>query len=408
MHVLFTNNTLEHEAGSECSVRDAATELIARGHRVSAFSCQLGTVARQLAEAGAEIVADLSQMRERPEVIHGHHQWETTLAALRWPDAPLISFRRGIDPWQEAPCLAPWTAAWVGVDRPCLRHLTEVDGVPEERAHLLLNGINFDGLEPRRELPEKPGDVLVLSNYATEDSFLKQIREACRSEDVRCDAIGRGVHNPKDNLLELLPSYDLVFAKGRAALEAAAAGCAVVVCDYGGIGEFVTPANFDRLRERSFFYDCKLEAVTVEIVRQRLSEWRPGDTLKLSEKVRETCSLQANIDALEKLYATAVGAHRAPSADEVGTFTSQFLADKGLPYKLGREVQAQYRTEKQAPAPDDAESAAVEWNRSLNLYRRGREAAHKLDEITKAAEATKAEEERPAKKTRRWLRRAGG
>ncbi len=249
MHILITNNTLEHAAGSECSVCDAAGELTARGHRVSVFSCQLGAVARKLADAGIGVFSDLTQMGEQPDLIHGHHEWETSLAALRWPESALLSFRRGIDPWQEAPCPAPWTAAWVGVDRPCLQHLVEVDGVPAERAHLLLNGIRMGGLEPKTSLPPRPGKVLVLSNYATEDNFLRLIREACRAEGCECEAIGRGVRNVKDKLLELLPSYDLVFAKGRAALEAIAAGCAVVVCDYGGMGEFVTKANFDDLSQ---------------------------------------------------------------------------------------------------------------------------------------------------------------
>jgi len=42
---------------------------------------------------------------------------------------------------------------------------------------------------------------------------------------------------------EVLPNYDLVFAVGRAAIEAMAIGCAVIVADAYGLGGLVTPVS---------------------------------------------------------------------------------------------------------------------------------------------------------------------
>ena len=398
MHVLITNNTLEQEAGSECSTRDVALGLLERGHQVSAFSCQLGEFADRLAERGVRVYADLGDMEEPPDIIHGHHEWETSLAALRWPGSPVLSFRRGIDPWQESPCRAPWISYWVGVDRPCVRHLREVDGVPEGRTKLLLNGVRTDRIARRDSLPPRPGRALVLSNYANDGNYLKAIREVCGVEGIECDAIGRGVGNHRTDVHDVLRGYDLVFAKGRAALEAVVAGCAVVVCDHGGIGELVTQENFETLRERSFYYDCELEPVTAERVRARLAQWQPADSTRLSGIARDSSSLAANLDQLEAIYREAIDIHSPPGPGEIAAFASSFLSDKGLAYKLGREIQLLYRGEKDSAAPGDAKEATTEWGRCLNLYRKGRAAA---------LERERESESQPpeAKGRRRWLRK---
>src|SRR5262245_3217583 len=107
LRVLFTNNTLAEPAGTELSLHDAALSLKARGHELTAFSVQHGTIAQRLAAAGVSVVDDLDKVPWVPQLIHGHHEWETTIAALRWPTVPVVSFCRGPYLWQEAPCRAP-------------------------------------------------------------------------------------------------------------------------------------------------------------------------------------------------------------------------------------------------------------------------------------------------------------
>src|SRR5690606_24085989 len=107
MRILFTNNTLAHRAGTELYVRDAARELQARGHEVAAFSLELGEVALELTAAGIPVTDDLRALPWPPEVIHGHHQIETTLAALTFPRVPVVSFCHGPRAWQESPCRQP-------------------------------------------------------------------------------------------------------------------------------------------------------------------------------------------------------------------------------------------------------------------------------------------------------------
>ena len=54
----------------------------------------------------------------------------------------------------------------------------------------------------------------------------------------------KGLRYPTSRPEELLPKYDLVFAKARCALEAMATGCAVVLCDFAGLGSMVNPERF--------------------------------------------------------------------------------------------------------------------------------------------------------------------
>ena len=62
-----------------------------------------------------------------------------------------------------------------------------------------------------------------------------------------------GITGQRPNAPEaLLPSYDLVFAKGRTTLEALAVGCAVVLADSVGSGPLVTAGNYAGLRARNF------------------------------------------------------------------------------------------------------------------------------------------------------------
>lgn len=61
----------------------------------------------------------------------------------------------------------------------------------------------------------------------------------------------------------MLGGYDLVFAKARCALEAMAVGCAVVLCDVGGLGPLVTRAQVQHLRRWNFGRRTRLRRAPV-------------------------------------------------------------------------------------------------------------------------------------------------
>jgi hypothetical protein len=91
----------------------------------------------------------------------------------------------------------------------------------------LPNFADLSQLPPRAPLPPRPARALVFSNSA--DAHLWAVRAACERHGVPVEAIGAGVGQLAAEPAALLARYDLVFAKGRAAIEALASGAAVIL-----------------------------------------------------------------------------------------------------------------------------------------------------------------------------------
>jgi hypothetical protein len=120
LSVLFTNNALGPRGGSETYVRDVALALLRRGHRPSAFSLVHGDVAAELRRATVPVVDDITRLGAPPDVIHGHHHLETLIAALAFPDTPVVNFCHGWLPWEEMPLHHPSVRRYVAVDEVCV------------------------------------------------------------------------------------------------------------------------------------------------------------------------------------------------------------------------------------------------------------------------------------------------
>src|SRR5712672_3057133 len=101
MRILLTNNTLQWRAGSELYIYDVAVELLNRGHQPVAFSTVLGEVAELLRAATVPVIDDPSLLAARPDIIHGHHHFDTLIAALTFPSVPVLNFCHGWVPWEE-------------------------------------------------------------------------------------------------------------------------------------------------------------------------------------------------------------------------------------------------------------------------------------------------------------------
>lgn len=369
LRVLFTNNTLGEPAGTELSLHDAALALRSRGHEVAAFSTQHGTIARRLGDAGVPVVDDLEKVPWQPQVIHGHHEWEATLAALRWPEVPVVSFCRGPYLWQEAPCRAPNVAVYAAVDEECRRRLVEKEGIAEGRVELVLNGVDLARFQPRMPLPAKPARALIFSNYASEENFVPVVRAACQAEGLALTVMGRSAGNPCERPEKVLGEFDVVFAKGKAALEALATGCAVIVADTAGLGPMVAGENFGHLRRLSFGNPTMTGAFTEDAVRCRLAAFNAADASALSRHVRGTCGLDHTVDRLESIYARALAEHAPASTEEWARFSAGWLTAHTSAYKLGRRVQEAWH--EAWKLPDPAQLTAETADRIMTHFRQG-------------------------------------
>ena len=331
LSILLTNSALASRGGTEGYLYDVAIALLRRGHRPIAFSHVLGAVADDLRRATVPVVDDIARLAEPPDVIHGHHHFETLVAALAFPSVPIVHFCHGWLPWEETPLRHPSIRRYVAVDDVCRDRLVREEGVPPERVELVLNFVDLGRFQARPRLPPRPGRALVFSNYATEDGYVRAIREACRLADIPLDVVGNKRGNTAVSPETLLASYDVVFAKGRSALEAMAVGCAVVLADAVGAGPLVMAHTFASLRPNNFGIRTLGQRHSAEWYSEQLSAYSADDAADVCRLVRSEAGLEPAVDRLISIYAHAI--EEPPDHGDPSAATVAHLQRIALPFK---------------------------------------------------------------------------
>ena len=320
MRVLLTNFNLSMRAGTQLYVRDLALGLLARGHQPLVYAPLLGTVASELETAGIAVVDDLDKIRTPPDIIHGNQFIEMLSALLFFPRTPGVYFCHSWQSALEVPPLFPRIMRYVAVDEPCYQHLL-TNGISKEKASVILNFVDLARFKPRCPLPPLPRRALVFSNYAHTQDHLRPLREACERQAIQLDVIGEGVARVESQPESRLAEYDLVFAKGRAALEAMAVGAAVILCDVWGLGPMVTTSEFDSLRRLNFGCRTLQGKIAVEAIRKELAHYDQHDAAEVSRRVRATAGSDAAIALILDLYEEAIaeyeGTDKANTDDEL-------------------------------------------------------------------------------------------
>jgi len=306
LRVLLTNNTLDYRAGSELYIYDVAVELQKRGHQPIAFSTMLGPVAERLRAATVPVVDDLARITTPPDIIHGQHHFETLLAVLSFPQAPAINFCHGWMPMEEQPLIFPRVMRYVAVDHTCRDRLQVEHGITAERISLILNFVDTERFRLRSPLPSLPKRALAFGNYFGADAMLPILRTACEKAGLQLDVAGISSNQEWAEPEARLGQYDVVFAKGRAALEAMAVGAAVVLCGPRGLGPLVTPEEWESLRLLNFGVRAHTQPVTMENVLAQLQRYNPSASAAVSARVRAEATLPQAVDQLLRVYQDAI------------------------------------------------------------------------------------------------------
>jgi hypothetical protein len=300
MRILLTNHTLAHRTGSELYTVELATALKARGHQPVIYSAMLGELAAEVASAGVPTVNSLDGV-EPPEIIHGHHHLGTLTALLHFPGVPGLLVCHGYEPWEEAPVLFPRLLRYVAVDQPAAERLIAA-GVPTDRLQTILNFADLDRFQPRSPLPRRPLRALVFSNNAHDATHLPVVRAACARAGIEVDVAGIASGSVSKCPERLLPTYDLVFAKARAAIEALVVGTAVILTDAAGCGPLVTSGDLDRLRPLNFGFRTLDRPLSPETIADEIARYDPADAARVSRRMREVASLDKAVSAYLALY----------------------------------------------------------------------------------------------------------
>jgi len=303
LHVLLTMCYLVHRSGAELFTRDLALWLRRRGHSVTVFAPVLGEMADELRHESIACITDPAMLALRPDVIIGNTHNETVRAILRFPDVPAISICHDRSHEHGRPPRLTQVRRYIAVDENCKERLCHEHGVGPELVEVIQNGVDLDRFARRAPLPPRPQRALVFSSYARDDGLLAQIRAACAEAGMRLDVIGKGVGNLVPEPGALLGNYDLVFAKGRAATEALAVGCACILLDHSqnGMGFMVRSANAESARHWNFGRALLTRPISRDNLAEAIAQYNPVDAAGVCDWIRAHASLDATSLAFERL-----------------------------------------------------------------------------------------------------------
>jgi hypothetical protein len=311
LRVLINNLELTAPSGTTVYVRDLALELKRRGHEPVVYTRAIGAVARELQDAGVLVTRNLDSIRQPPDVIHGHH-WLVTLRAIRrFPSVSAIYICHDHVSCFNRAVITPQVARYFGVSKLCVVRLIG-EGIAPERIGLLPNFVDIGRFVARTALPARPRRALVFSNYASNETHLPAVQEACRRAGIELDVAGLSAGKPLSRPETALGRYDLIFAKAKAAIEAMASGTAVILCDFGGVGPLVTSENFGRLRNMNFGFQSLTEPLMPSSVLKQIDRYDPEDAARVCVLVRSTASLEHAVTRLCEIYADVIAGSQHP------------------------------------------------------------------------------------------------
>jgi hypothetical protein len=211
----------------------------------------------------------------------------------------------------------------IAVDEANRDYLVIQAAVHPECVHIVHNAIDLGRIQCRsRPLPERPERALIFTKTKGQVPVLQ---EACRRSGITVDTLGRGVDRVFLDPEQELVKYDLIFATARSAMEAIASGVPTIVVDARGLAGMATRENLARLRMHNFGIRSLVHPVTVERVLAEIGLYSPTDAAQVTEELRVTANIDAQIDAFEAIYAAVL----AESASLV--FSEQELLEQLVP-----------------------------------------------------------------------------
>ena len=171
---------------------------------------------------------------------------------------------------------------------------------------------------------------------------MKAVRAACERRGLTLDVYGAGVGHICARPEEVLRDYDVVLAKGRAALEAAAVGAAVIVYWWRRLGPMVKTGNLDQLRADGFGIRSMSAQLSPEefgcAIEQTLEEYDPADAAEVTQRVGASAGRDAAVNELLRLYEDVIAEHTAnpPDRESEGRAAAAHLRNISLGYSQQR------------------------------------------------------------------------
>lgn len=389
MRVLITNLYLDNNSGSEVVVELLADGLRRAGHQPMVLAATLGPQAARMRQRGHIIVDRVGALPTAPDIIHAQHTSVALSALAAFPDTPAVFACHSANFEIEAPRPHPQIRRWIAVDDLC-RDRCLSRGVPAERLSVILNAVDLDRFARRAPLPARPRRALLLTKNV---GHAEAIRAACASHAVELTELGPAFGRVSTEIERELATFDVVFATARMALEAAAVGCAVVVCDARGFAGLLTAERLSAWRRLNFGAGILARPTSQQLAMEALAAYDARDASAVTDRVRADASLQDCVAQHVAVYHAAL-ADPAPSHAEVAAATAAWVEDlaptaRGRSWEIiarelfGVEAEA---TATAAALAESEQRLAQEMARlsDENAQRLGRELGNRIDAAARA------------------------
>lgn len=321
--ILMTNIILVGRSGTEVATEQLADGLRRRGHRPILFTQWLGPLAEQMRQRGHVVVSRPDALPFSPDIIHAHHTGPAMAALAAHPGVPaLFVCHDATAPFDTAPP-HPRVRRLFAVDERCRARLV-AEGAPQGSISLLPNAVDLTRIPPRAApLPRRPLRALALTKHA---AHLPALRQACGAAGLTLEELGHGVGRVTAAPEAAFAAADLVFATARTALEAAAAGAGVVVCDARGCAGFLTRERAKAWLPWNLGAGVLKDPPDAATIAAAIAEWSAEEAAAASALVREQHGLEATLDRLESIYAELLATPPAGDLAAEAAATGAFIA----------------------------------------------------------------------------------
>jgi hypothetical protein len=303
LRILITNLFVADFSGSETVVELLADALRRASHSPMIFAPTLGPQAARMQARGHVVVDRLAMLPQRPDVMHLQHITPALMALVAFPDVPAVFTCHSATIEVEAPRLHPQIRRYVAVDDFC-RALCRKRDIPEERLSVILNAVDLGRFKARPPLPPKPKTALMLTKTFEQQDL---VRSACARAGLTLDELGPATRGMSDQLEDILPRYDIVFATARMALEAAAVGCAAVVADGRGFAGMLRTENLQAWRRLNFGAGLLTAPVTAAALDAAIAAYDAADAAEVCRRLRAEASADDYAATYLQLYMQAIG-----------------------------------------------------------------------------------------------------
>jgi glycosyltransferase involved in cell wall biosynthesis len=308
MNILITNLELTEPGGTISYVADLAGFLTGKGHHVEVYTYLDGTVGEHLKNTGINVVTRLDDLKNVPDIVHAHHFAPAADVCFRFRNTPVIFFvHNSLSPFDIAP-VNKQVLRYIAVDHNCHKRLLREKRI-RGNTEVVFNWVDTERFRVKENFRDKPQKALLFSNYANTENFYTVIDKACSEENIQLDVLGQRFNKCVLNPEDVLVDYDLVFGKGRSAIESLATGAGVILCDFTGLGVMVNQAEFFHLRDYNFGFEVLTRPFDVELIRQEIKKFDKEENKANAAVIREISSMKVLAEKLLDIYNETIEAY---------------------------------------------------------------------------------------------------